>query len=89
MRDLSLLTYALYLVHLPMLYLVGKFVPDPSPLVLRAALRTVCHCHHRPCRFGLPLVGKAFHAASRPIRPMAGNAIMVALTPIASWETAS
>lgn len=31
MRGLSLITYALYLVHLPMLYLFGKFVPDPSP----------------------------------------------------------
>jgi peptidoglycan/LPS O-acetylase OafA/YrhL len=30
MRNLSLITYALYLVHLPMLYLFGKFVPDPS-----------------------------------------------------------
>lgn len=30
MRGLSLITYALYLVHLPMLYLLGKFVPDPS-----------------------------------------------------------
>lgn len=29
MRRLSLITYALYLVHLPMLYLWGKLVPDP------------------------------------------------------------
>lgn len=30
MRGLSLITYSLYLVHLPMLYLCGKFVPDGS-----------------------------------------------------------
>lgn len=30
MRGLSLITYSLYLVHLPMLYLFGKFVPDGS-----------------------------------------------------------
>jgi peptidoglycan/LPS O-acetylase OafA/YrhL len=29
MRGLSLITYALYLVHLPMLYLWGHLVPDP------------------------------------------------------------
>jgi peptidoglycan/LPS O-acetylase OafA/YrhL len=30
MRGLSLITYALYLVHLPMLYLVGNYVPSGS-----------------------------------------------------------
>ncbi len=40
MRGLSLITYALYLVHLPMLHLFGALVPDPSPwsCALRYAL---------------------------------------------------
>ena len=29
MRGLSLITYAIYMVHLPMLYLFGELVPDP------------------------------------------------------------
>ena len=53
-RRLSLVTYALYLVHLPLLYLFGSLVPDPVAwvcaahyaLFLATALALAALTHH-------------------------------------------